>query len=124
MFGFTSVAFHGVTRYGEGDDKAKPLNNLTLISAHIDSFIFNMLKKCSLQLDRMADIARDFGEEVLFSRDAGGFVCNHVFFTAAHLVATLYSECRCGFVHLPMVRASDERLARFVEIARTWIRDL
>ena len=77
----------------------------------------------SLELDRMADASRRLGERVLFSHDAGGFVCNHVFFTAAHLVATVYPATRCGFVHLPAVRASDKRLSRFVEIVRIWIED-
>ena len=77
----------------------------------------------SLELDRMADTSRRLGERVLFSHDAGGFVCNHVFFTAAHLVATVYPATRCGFVHLPAVLATDKRLARIVEIVRTWIED-
>jgi pyroglutamyl-peptidase len=75
----------------------------------------------SLQLDRMADASRDLGERVLFSHDAGGFVCNHVFFTAAHLVATVFPATRCGFVHLPAVQASDERLSRLLKIVRVWI---
>jgi pyroglutamyl-peptidase len=75
----------------------------------------------SLQLDRMADVSRELGEDVLFSHDAGGYVCNHVFFTAAHLVATKFPGSRCGFVHFPAVPASDERLSRFLEIVRTWI---
>lgn len=77
----------------------------------------------SLELDRMADASRRLGERVLFSHDAGGYVCNHVFFTAAHLVATVYPATRCGFVHLPAVATSDERLSRFVEIVRIWIED-
>ena len=77
----------------------------------------------SLELDRMADASRRLGERVLFSHDAGGFVCNHVFFTAAHLVATVYPATRCGFVHLPVVLQSDKRLSRFVEIVRVWIDD-
>ena len=75
----------------------------------------------SLQLDRMANASRDMGERVLFSHDAGGFVCNHVFFTAAHLVATVYPATRCGFVHFPLVLASDKRLSRFVEMVRKWV---
>jgi len=77
----------------------------------------------SLQLDRMADVSRDLGEDVLFSHDAGGYVCNHVFFTAAHLVAKEFPDTRCGFVHLPAVQASDERLSQFIEIVRSWVDD-
>jgi pyroglutamyl-peptidase len=74
----------------------------------------------SLPLDRMAAAARERGEEVLFSHDAGGFVCNHVFFTAAHLVATELLDSRCGFAHLPAVEEGEERLSRFVDIVRMW----
>jgi pyroglutamyl-peptidase len=76
----------------------------------------------SLPLDGMADASRGLGERVLFSHDAGGFVCNHVFFTAAHLAATEFPATRCGFVHLPAVLASDKRLSRFIEMVTVWIR--
>lgn len=75
----------------------------------------------SLQLERMANASREMGERVTFSHDAGGYVCNHVFFTAAHLVATMYPATRCGFVHLPVLQAKDERLARLLKIVRIWL---
>jgi pyroglutamyl-peptidase len=75
----------------------------------------------SLQFESMADAARDFGEHAIFSHDAGGYVCNHVFFTAAHLAATEFPGTNCGFVHLPAVQESDERLMRLLEIVRIWI---
>ncbi len=78
----------------------------------------------SLRLDRMADVARNLGEEAIFSRDAGGYVCNHVFFVVAHLLATEFADSRCGFVHLPAVSGSGERLARFKDIVRNWIAEL
>lgn len=77
----------------------------------------------SLPLDRMAETARDLGEEVAFSRDAGGYVCNHVFFTAAHLAATDLPGTDAGFVHLPEVGGADKRLKRFVAILRAWAGD-
>jgi pyroglutamyl-peptidase len=76
----------------------------------------------SLQLDHMADIAGDQGEPVDFSIDAGGYVCNHLFFIAAHLAATEFDNCRCGFVHVPPMEESSERLPRVVEITRDWVR--
>ena len=76
----------------------------------------------TLQLNRMADLpARRFGEQVVFSHDAGGYVCNHVFFTAAHIVATEFPGSRCGFIHLPLVQEADEHLTRLRDIVRTWI---
>lgn len=76
----------------------------------------------SLQLDHMADIASDQGEPVDYSRDAGGYVCNHLFFITAHLAATEFENCRCGFVHVPPLEESSERLPRVVQIIRDWIR--
>lgn len=75
----------------------------------------------SLRLNPMAKAARDLGEDVDFSHDAGGYLCNHVFFTAAHLAATDFPATRCGFVHLPPLQKSDERLGRFLDIVRSWI---
>ena len=77
----------------------------------------------TLPLGRMAETARALGEEVEFSRDAGGYVCNHVFFTAAHLAATEFPGTGTGFVHLPAVEVSDKRLGRFVAIVRSWAAD-
>ncbi|MDJ0942478.1 MAG: pyroglutamyl-peptidase I [Kiloniellales bacterium] len=75
----------------------------------------------TLPLGRMAETARGLGEEVELSRDAGGYVCNHAFFTAAHLAATAFPGTRTGFVHLPRVERSDKRLEAFVDIVRAWI---
>jgi pyroglutamyl-peptidase len=77
----------------------------------------------SLPLNRMARIAERLSHEVEFSRDAGGFVCNHVFFTAAQTLAMEFPDCRCGFVHLPWIDGPGERLTRTVELIRTWIAD-
>lgn len=75
----------------------------------------------SLPLEAMAEEARRLGEDIVFSRDAGSYVCNHLFFTAAHLIATKHPNCRCGFIHLPPLEGPGERLDRFVEIVRIWI---
>lgn len=75
----------------------------------------------SLPLDVMVEAAGTFKEAVDLSVDAGGYVCNHVFFVAAHIVATTLQGCRCGFVHLPVVDVASDRLPRFVDIVRAWI---
>jgi pyroglutamyl-peptidase len=75
----------------------------------------------SLQFDRMANAASELSEEVVFSHDAGCYVCNHAYFIAAHLLATEFPGSKCGLVHLPAVQRSDERLSRLVEIVRVWI---
>ena len=74
----------------------------------------------TLPLGRMAKVARRHGEEIEFSRDAGGYVCNHVFFTAAHFTTNELPDTQAGFVHLPAVKQTDARLDRFVEIVRSW----
>jgi pyroglutamyl-peptidase len=35
------------------------------------------------------------------SPDAGGYVCNHVFYGLMHLIATERPDLRGGFVHVP-----------------------
>jgi len=77
----------------------------------------------SLPLNRMASIARASGHQVEFSRDAGGFVCNHVFFIAARTIADELPDSRCGFVHLPLIREAGPELTRVVELVQTWIAD-
>ena len=75
----------------------------------------------SLPLDRMCDSAADTGESIDLSDDAGGYVCNHVFFAAAHLIASEYPDCRYGFVHVPPLRGSRERLSRMTELVQSWV---
>jgi pyroglutamyl-peptidase len=75
----------------------------------------------SLQLEPMAEAARDLREEVGFSHDAGAYVCNHVYFTATHLVATELPRTRCGLVHLPALRGPGRRLTSLLKIVRIWI---
>ena len=41
----------------------------------------------------------------VWSRDAGGFLCNHVFYLARHWVEQSGRRIPCGFVHLPPLEA-------------------
>lgn len=77
--------------------------------------------RSSLPLRRMAETARHLHEDAAWSDDAGSYVCNHVFFTAAHWTATQLPASRCGFVHLPALEESGDRLTRLLEIVRRWI---
>jgi pyroglutamyl-peptidase len=43
----------------------------------------------------------DAGVPAAASSDAGGFVCNHLFYGLMHLIATERPDLRGGFVHLP-----------------------
>lgn len=75
----------------------------------------------TLPLDRMAELAASHGEEVEWSQDAGGYVCNHVFFATAHLVANRYPGSRSGFVHLPWVERGEDRFRRYLDILQRWV---
>lgn len=77
----------------------------------------------SLPINRMARIAERLGHAVEFSRDAGGFVCNHVFFTAAQTLTMEYPDSRCGFVHLPYFDSASDELTRTVELVQAWLAD-
>jgi pyroglutamyl-peptidase len=75
----------------------------------------------TLPLDAMVAAAARAGVPVAFSNDAGGYVCNHVFFTAQHLAATRYPNCRSGFVHVPMTPGASPAFARLVALVRGWL---
>ncbi len=51
----------------------------------------------SLPLDDMADDLTEAGFPVKFSRDAGGYICNHLFFGMRHWRPDLPA----GFIHVP-----------------------
>jgi len=78
----------------------------------------------TLRFELMESIATDAGEPVDYSNDAGGYVCNHVFFIAAHHIATELEDCRYGFVHIPLVAAHSARLTIFAVLVRDWIEQL
>jgi pyroglutamyl-peptidase len=66
----------------------------------------------TLPLERFADAARQLGLSAQMSDDAGGFVCNHVYYRAAHFMAQQQNAIApCGFVHVPLAE-DTERLAR------------
>ncbi|MGI9315812.1 MAG: hypothetical protein ACR2QW_00655, partial [bacterium] len=76
----------------------------------------------TLSLDLMANISIDMGEPVDFSHDAGGYVCNHAFFVAAHVIAKELDNCSCGFIHVPPIQESSERMMRVIDIVQNWIK--
>jgi pyroglutamyl-peptidase len=69
----------------------------------------------------------DAGVPAAASPDAGGFVCNHLFYGLMHLIATERPGIRGGFVHLPCLpeqvaacggpSVGLDTLARAVEVA-------
>jgi pyroglutamyl-peptidase len=59
----------------------------------------------SLPIKRIVAAIRAAGVPASVSQTAGTFVCNHLFFTLAHLIATRHPRVRGGFIHLPMLPA-------------------
>ncbi len=55
----------------------------------------------TLPLDAFARALTDAGLPWTWSDDAGGFLCNHVFYRAREWVERLGLAIPCGFVHLP-----------------------
>ena len=56
-----------------------------------------------LPIKRIVATLRAAGIPASVSQTAGTFVCNHVFYSLAHLLATRHPSTRGGFIHLPML---------------------
>jgi pyroglutamyl-peptidase len=59
----------------------------------------------TLPLDAFAAALASRALPFTWSRDAGGFLCNHVFYLARHWVEQSGRRIPCGFVHLPPLEA-------------------
>ncbi|CAM4077660.1 pyroglutamyl-peptidase I [Paenibacillus alkaliterrae] len=55
----------------------------------------------SLPIKATVQRMREAGIPVSVSQTAGTFVCNHLFYGLAHLIATKFPELRGGFIHIP-----------------------
>jgi pyroglutamyl-peptidase len=71
----------------------------------------------TLPLEAFAAALASRALPVVWSRDAGGFLCNHVFYVARHWVEQSGRRIPCGLVHLPPLEALA--LERQVEGVRT-----
>ena len=58
--------------------------------------------RSSLAVDAVVDALRDAGIPAAASRDAGGFLCNHVFYVLMRALAER-AGTRGGFVHVPLL---------------------
>jgi pyroglutamyl-peptidase len=56
----------------------------------------------TLPIQAMQAALEQLGVPVAISDDAGGYVCNHLFYAARHVIDSLRLPTRCGFVHVPL----------------------
>ncbi len=56
----------------------------------------------TLPIQAMRAALEQLGVPVAISDDAGGYVCNHLFYVARHVVDSRGLSTRCGFVHVPL----------------------
>lgn len=60
---------------------------------------------CTLPVKEMVAAIRAAGIPAEVSLSAGSFVCNHVFYSLCHLLATGYPGIRAGFIRIPYLPA-------------------
>lgn len=76
----------------------------------------------SLPVKACVAAVREAGLPASVSGTAGSFLCNHVFYGLAHLIATERPELRGGFVHVPyvpqQVTEKDEPSMSLADIAK------
>lgn len=66
----------------------------------------------TLPLDRIHAALREQGHPVALSNDAGGYVCNYIFFTARHHIARSRLPTTCGFLHIPEIDPTRDESAQ------------
>lgn len=72
-----------------------------------------------LPFDELSELAAGHGVTLEPSRDAGGFVCNHVFYTVCDHLARELPASRAGFIHVPPLDGAA--LERIASVVRVWI---
>jgi pyroglutamyl-peptidase len=72
-----------------------------------------------LPYEALRNHAERLGETLELSRDAGGFVCNHAFYTALDFAHTELPDCHVGFIHVPPFDAARE--ARLLAVLEAWL---
>jgi pyroglutamyl-peptidase len=79
-----------------------------------------MVYLSTLPLDAMLEVLRQADFPATISNHAGTYVCNHVFYTARHLLEQSRRQIPCGFIHVPVVDAAKSlsvaRLADGIEL--------
>lgn len=72
-----------------------------------------------LPYEALRSRAEQLGETLEVSRDAGGFVCNHAFYTALEFADAALADCSIGFIHVPPFDAPRQR--RLLAVLEAWL---
>lgn len=64
----------------------------------------------TLPIKAIVQNVRAAGVPASVSHTAGTFVCNHLFYGLAHLIATAYPHIRGGFIHIPFLPEQAARI--------------
>ncbi|HVA30560.1 MAG TPA: hypothetical protein VMU58_04765 [Gaiellaceae bacterium] len=92
-----------VERFAHNLDSAVPVDNDGAVSgAEIDP-AGPVAYRSTLPVDAIVAALRAEGVPAAESRDAGGFLCNHVFYVLMRLLEQERPETSGGFVHVPLL---------------------
>jgi pyroglutamyl-peptidase len=73
----------------------------------------------TVPIQAMQAALEQLGVSVTVSDDAGGYVCNHLFYTARHVIDSRRLPTRCGFVHVPLCTEQVDTDMQRVDSDRT-----
>jgi pyroglutamyl-peptidase len=76
----------------------------------------------SLPSAHLLALAKELGLNARLSRDAGGFVCNHVYYRALSLIRERGMPTLCGFIHLPPA-SSPQALRELVHFSHVLLQE-
>jgi pyroglutamyl-peptidase len=74
--------------------------------------------RSTLPVEAIVAALQRAGVPAAASDDAGGYVCNHVFFELMHLLATERPQTIGGFVHLPHLSGAEDQRGGTMEVDR------
>ena len=105
------------------DDSGLPDNTGELASGRVITDDGPAAYWSSLPLETMQQALQARDIPVKISNHAGTYVCNHVFYTARHMLERSHATIPCGFIHVPAIGEGDDTpglpLATMIEAVET-----
>ncbi|HET8895542.1 MAG TPA: hypothetical protein VFM96_15745 [Gaiellaceae bacterium] len=102
-FGQAERAYVSVERFALNLDDAGNVDNDGSSSAQPIDPDGPVAYQSTLHVDELVSALRADGIPADASRDAGGFLCNHVFYTLMRTLEQERPQARGGFVHVPLL---------------------